>query len=68
MRAGRLTLAIAVAAALVVSAPYVGQIRTLIQRTFPGHFVLVIGGFIATLLIAGLWSGLTQVRDRHAIR
>ena len=68
MRAGRLTLAIMVAAALVVSAPYVGQVRTLIQRTFPGHFVLVVGGLVATLLIAGLWSGLSRVRDRHAIR
>jgi VanZ family protein len=68
MRAGRLTLAIAVAAALVVSAPYVGQIRTLIQRMFPGHFVLVIGGLITALLVAGLWSGLKHVRDRRAIR
>jgi VanZ family protein len=68
MRAGRLTFAITVAAGLIVSAPYVGQIRTLIQQTFPGHFVLVVGGLVATLLIAGLWSGLRRVRDRHAIR
>ena len=68
MRAGRLTLAIGVAAALVMSAPYVGQIRTLIQRAFPGHFVVVVGGLIAALLIAGLWSGLRQVRERHVIR
>jgi VanZ family protein len=68
MRAGRLTLAIAVAAALVVSAPYVGLISARIQQTFPGHFVLVVGGLIATLLVAGLWAGLRQVRDRRAIR
>lgn len=68
MHAKRLTLAVAVAAGLVLSAPYVGQIRTLIQRTFPGQFVMVAGGLIAILLISGLWSGLRQVRDRRVIR
>ena len=68
MSARRFALAIAVAAGLVLSAPYVGQIRTLIRDAFPGHFVLVVGALITVLLLAGLAAGARRIRDRQGIR
>ena len=68
MHVRRFGLAVAVAAALVLSAPFVGQIRALIRQAFPGHFVLVVGAAIAVLLCAGLLAGLRRIRDRRAVR
>jgi VanZ family protein len=68
MHAGRFALAVAVAAGLVLSAPFVGQVRSLIRQAFPGHFVLVVGGVIALLLCAGLAAGLRRIRDRRGVR
>jgi VanZ family protein len=64
----RFALAIVVAAGLVVSAPYVGQVRNYIRQAFPGHFVLVVGGLIALLLLGALAAGIRRIRDRHTVR
>ena len=67
-RAGPLLLAVAVAALLVLSAPFVGQIRSGIRRAFPGQFVLIIGGIIAAGLLAALAAAFVRIRDRRAPR
>ena len=66
MGARRFVLAIAVSAGLVLSAPYVGQVRSAIRQAFPGHFVLVVGALIVVLLVAGIAAGVRRIRDRRA--
>ena len=39
--------------ALVLSAPFIGFVRSWIRTTFPGQFVRIIGGAIAVLAVAG---------------
>ncbi len=63
-----LTAAILVAAALVLSAPFVGQIRAAIRQAFPGHFVLIVGGIVAAGLCAALAAAALRIRDRRALR
>ena len=66
--ARRFVLATAVACTLVLSAPYVGQARSLIRQAFPGRFVLVVGASIAALVAAALVAGIRRIRDRRAVR
>ena len=54
MRGARLLLASAAAVATILSAPFVSQIRFWIRSTFPGHFVLVVGGLVGAALVAAL--------------
>lgn len=64
----RLFAAIAVAAAVVLSAPFISQIRSWIRATFPGQFVLIIGGIVAAAIAAALLGALFRIRDRRALR
>ncbi|HXW06637.1 MAG TPA: VanZ family protein [Vicinamibacterales bacterium] len=64
----RLFLAIAAAAAVVLSAPFVSQIRFWIRATFPGHFVIVVGGLIAVAVAAALVAAFLRIRDRRVPR
>jgi VanZ family protein len=68
MRSSSLVLAVVVAVALVLSAPFVGQIRAYIRAEFPGHFVLVVGSIIAAGLCAALLAAVWRIRDRRAQR
>lgn len=61
-------LAIAVAVTVVLSAPFVGQIRDWIRTTFPGHFVLVVGVIGGSVLAGALVAAARQIRDRRALR
>ena len=61
-------LAIAVAVAVVLSAPFVGQIRSWLRATFPGQFVLIVGLIGGTLLAAALMAAALRIRDRRAKR
>ena len=68
LRAAPFALAILLAIALVLSAPFVGQIRNAIRAQFPGHFVLVVGGIGGTLLLIALISAAVRIRERRAAR
>lgn len=68
LRATPFVLAIAVAVAVVLSAPFVGQLRTWIRTTFPGHFVLIVGAIGATVLGAALVAAALRIRERRALR
>lgn len=68
MRPGALGVALVVAGGLILSAPFVGQIRGLIRREFPGHFVLVVGSLIAAGLGAALLASVLRIRDRRPQR
>ena len=64
----RFVLAIVVATAVVLSAPFVGQLRGWIRGTFPGQFVLIVGGIGGTLLAAALVAALLRIRTDRARR
>ena len=68
LRAAPFALAISLAIALVLSAPFVGQIRNAIRAQFPGHFVLVVGGIGGTLLLIALMTAVVRIRERRAAR
>ena len=68
LQAGPFILASAVSLALVLSAPFVGQIRGELQRAFPGQFVTIVGGVIAAGVIAALGAALLRIRDRRQVR
>jgi hypothetical protein len=64
----RLAAATAASVALVLSAPYVGVVRSQIRSAFPGQFGLIINGVVAIALLAALGSALTRIRSRRLPR
>jgi hypothetical protein len=68
VRAFRFLLAITLSAVLVVSAPFIGYIRSWIRTTFPGHFGQIIGGMIAALALLAIVSAVLRIRERRALR
>jgi len=67
-RASRFVLAIVVSAVLVVSAPFIGYIRSWIRTQFPGQFVRIIGGVIAVLAVVAMGSAVMRIRERRPLR
>jgi len=67
-RRSRFVLAIAVATALVLSAPFIGFVRSWIRATFPGQFVRIIGGAIAVLAFAAIVSAVRRIRTHRVLR
>ena len=61
-------VAILTAAALVLSAPFVGQIRSALKQAFPGQFLLIVGAVIGLGLAAALAAAAWRIRDRRAAR
>ena len=60
----KLAFAVAVSAAIVISAPFLGQLRAYLRAAFPGQFVTIVGASVA-LAMAGAF-GLALARIRHA--
>ena len=65
---GRLLIAIAVAAGVVLSAPFIRDIRNFIRANFPGQYVTIVGAAIATIIGAGVIIALASIRDRRMPR
>jgi VanZ family protein len=57
-----------VAVALVMAAPFIGEIRRAILGRFPGHFVLIVGGTVAIAVGAAVLAALARIRDRRPWR
>jgi len=68
LRRGRLALAVAAAAGVIASSPFVGDIRTAILAAFPKQFQLIIGGAIAAAVAVALVVAVIRIRDRRAWR
>lgn len=47
---------------IVVGSPYVGQIRGVIQTSFPGHYRTIVGGTVGIAIAAAVAFGLTHIR------
>jgi hypothetical protein len=68
LRAARFILGIVIAAALVLSAPFIGFVRSWIRATFPGQFVRIIGGTIAALGAAAIIAAIRRIREHRLLR
>jgi len=68
LRRGRFVLAIAVSAALVLSAPFIGFVRSWIRATFPGQYVRIIGGAIALIAFGAVIAALWRIRSHRVLR
>jgi VanZ family protein len=63
-----LVLATLVSAALILAAPYIGQLRAAIQAAFPAQYVLILGGPIAAAAAAAMLIAVSRIRTRRALR
>jgi len=61
-------VAIGVSAAVVLSAPFLGQLRAYLRAAFPGHFVTIVGASIALAMAAAFALALARIRHHRAIR
>ena len=68
LRPLRFLLPTVVAAALVLSAPFVGQIRSAVRREFPGQYLLILAGAAGVGLAVALAAAVWRIRDRRAAR
>jgi hypothetical protein len=64
----RFFLAAAVAAAVILSAPFIGELRRWIRATFPGHFVLVVASAVALSIGLAIAVALFRIRNRRGMR
>jgi VanZ family protein len=60
--------AVLVSAAVVLSAPYMGQVRAWVRTEFPGRFVAIVGGSVAAAIGLALLVALVRIRHRRALR
>ncbi len=67
MRA-RLALAVAASLAIVVAAPFVGQIRAAVQEAMPGRYVAVLATGVAAAVAVAVAVAVWRIRERRALR
>jgi hypothetical protein len=64
----RLLLALVVSGAVILSSPFIRDIRDWIRATFPGQYATVVATAVALALGAALVIALVRIRDRRAMR
>jgi VanZ family protein len=64
----RFIVAIVVSTTLVLSAPFIGFVRSWIRATFPGQFVRIVGAAIAVLGAAALVAAILRIREHRLLR
>ena len=62
-----LALASLLSAALILAAPYIGQLRAAIQAAFPAQYVLILGGAIAAAAAAAMLIAVRRIRTWRAL-
>lgn len=68
MRA-RLALAVAVSAAVVLAAPFMGRLQSVLRQALPtGQYVMLVGGAVAAALVIAVLFAITRIRERRAAR
>jgi hypothetical protein len=68
LRPGPLTLAIVASIAVVLGAPYTGQIRGAIQDALPGQYRLIIGGIVGVAVAVAVVSALLRINEQRVMR
>ncbi len=65
---GWLATAIVMAAALVLSAPFIGQLRTALRQAAGGSFATLVAAAIAVAVSLAVVYALTRIRERRRLR
>ena len=65
---GRLLLAIVVSAGVVMSAPFIRDIRDFIKTNFPGQYVKFVAAAIALVIGGAVVIAVIRIRNRRAAR
>jgi hypothetical protein len=68
VRPSRIVIAAVVSAAIVVSAPFIGQLRSSLRSAFPAQYVTIVAGAVAALAAVAIGWALLRIRDRRALR
>lgn len=63
-----LALAVAVSAAIVLAAPFMGQLNGWLRRSFPDQTLLLVMTAVIVLVGLGVVSAVRHIRDRHVLR
>lgn len=61
-------LAVGASVAVVVAAPFVGQIRAAVQQALPGRYVAVLAIAVGAAVAVALGAALLRIRDRRVLR
>ena len=64
----RFLVAVAASAALVLSAPFLGLIRSRLRTAFPDSFVWIVGGLVGAGVLLAVASAVARIRDRRLQR
>ena len=68
MPGSRFLLAAAVSAAVVLSSPFIRDIRDLIRAAFPGKYALIVGAAVSLAIGLAILAAIVKIRDRRGIR
>jgi VanZ family protein len=64
----RLVVAVAASAAVVLSAPFLGQLRAYLRAAFPGQFVTIVGAALGMALAGAFALALARIHYARAVR
>jgi VanZ family protein len=64
----RFALALTASVVLVLSAPFMGEARSWLRATFPGHFVAIVGGGVALAALIAVAVAIGRIREHRAAR
>jgi hypothetical protein len=57
-----------VSGAVVLSAPFTGQVRAMLRSAFPGYFATLVAATVAAAIVLAVAAALVRVIDRRAAR
>jgi VanZ family protein len=57
-----------VSGAVVLSAPFMGQVRAILRSAFPGRFAVVVAGSVGAAIVVAVAFALVRAKDRRAAR
>jgi hypothetical protein len=66
--APRFLLAAAVSAVVILSSPFIRDVRDLIRAAFPGKYAVIVGAAVAIAIGLAILAALVRIRDRRALR
>jgi hypothetical protein len=67
MRA-RLLVAVASSGVVILAAPFVGELRGVVQSAFPGQYRTIVGGTVLVAMLLAITLAVRRIRDRKLFR